>query len=35
MDGKVLLYQVTNITGGTNLMAFDPTSEKVGTLAAD
>jgi len=27
-DGKVLLYQVMNITGGTDLMAFDPTSKK-------
>ena len=27
-DGKVLLYQVTNVTGGTDLMAFDPSSKK-------
>jgi len=28
LDGKTLLYQVTNISGGNDLMAFDPASKK-------
>src|SRR5262249_45098230 len=28
LDGNTLLYQVTNISGGTDILAFDPASKK-------
>jgi eukaryotic-like serine/threonine-protein kinase len=28
LDGKALLYQVTNVSGGTDIMTFDPASKK-------